>query len=58
MPSVSPKQARFMAMLAHDSEKAEKAGVPLKVAREFNRADAGTGIIKPKRKIGTKKKGK
>ena len=50
MPSKSPKQARLMAAAAHDPAFAARAGVPLKVAKEFNKADAGTGIIKPKRK--------
>ena len=35
-----------MAMLAHDPKKAKRAGVPLKMAKEFNKADAGTGILK------------
>lgn len=50
MPSKSPAQARLMAAAAHDKKFAEKAGVPQKVAKEFNRADAGTGIIQPKPK--------
>lgn len=56
MSSRSPKQARFMAMIAHTPGMAKKTGVPKKVAVEFNKADAGTGIIKPKRK--TKKRAK
>lgn len=39
MPSVSAKQMRLMAAAAHDSGFAKKAGVPQKVAREFNQAD-------------------
>jgi hypothetical protein len=39
MPSVSPKQRRFMAAAAHDADFAAKAGISQKVAREFNRAD-------------------
>lgn len=46
MPSKSPKQARLFAAAAHDPKFAKKVGVPVKVAREFNAADAGTGIIK------------
>lgn len=48
MPSKTPKQARMMAAAAHDPKFAKKAGVPAKVAKEFNKADAG--IIKPKAK--------
>ena len=44
MPSVSAKQARFMAAAAHDPEFAAKAGISQGVAREFNEADAGTDI--------------
>jgi hypothetical protein len=39
MPSVSKKQARFMAAVAHNSAFAKKAGVPQSVGREFNGAD-------------------
>lgn len=39
MPSTSDKQRRFMAAAAHDPEIAKKAGIPQKVAREFNQAD-------------------
>jgi hypothetical protein len=49
MPSKSPKQARLMAAAAHNPSFAKKVGVPGKVAKEFNRADAGTGILKKKR---------
>lgn len=45
MPSKSPKQARYFAMLAHDPRKAKQEGVPMSVAREFNRADARTGLL-------------
>ena len=49
MPSKSPKQARLMAAAAHDPKFAKKVGVPPKVARDFNQADKGTGMIrKPK----------
>ena len=50
MPSSSPKQARFMALMAHNPKAAKKAGIPQKVAKEFNKADAGTGILKKKGK--------
>lgn len=48
MPSKSRKQARFMAAIAHDPKFAKKVGVPQKVGKEFNQADAGTGILKGK----------
>jgi hypothetical protein len=50
MPSTSPKQARFMAMIAHDKGAAKRTGVPQAVAKEFNRADARTGILRKKKK--------
>lgn len=50
MPSKSPKQARFMAMIAHDPGAAKRTGVPQSVAKEFNKADAKTGILRKKRK--------
>lgn len=43
MPSKSPKQARTMAAAAHDKGFAKKVGIPQKVAKEFNRADAKKG---------------
>jgi len=39
-----------MAAAAHDKGFAKKAGVPQSVAREFNQADAKTGILRRKRK--------
>jgi len=39
MPSVSKKQARFMAAAAHNPEFAKKAGIKQSVAEEFNAAD-------------------
>lgn len=48
MPSVSAKQARTMAAAAHDPKFAKKVGIPPKVAKDFNRADKGTGIRKKK----------
>jgi hypothetical protein len=52
MPSKSPAQARLMAAAAHT--KGGYGGVPQKVGKEFNLADKGKGMIKPK----PKKKGK
>jgi hypothetical protein len=39
MPSVTPRQARFMNIAAHSPAFALKAGVPVSVAREFHNAD-------------------
>lgn len=39
MPSTSDKQKKFMAAAAHNPEFAKKAGVPVSVAKEFNKAD-------------------
>jgi hypothetical protein len=50
MPSKSAKQARLMAAAAHDPKFAKKVGVPASVAKEFNQADAKTGILRKKRK--------
>ena len=50
MPSSSPAQARLMASAAHDPAFAKKVGVPPGVAREFNMADAKTGILRKKKK--------
>ena len=46
MPSTSPKQARMMAAAAHDPAFAAKVGVPMKVAKDFNKADTGTQMLK------------
>ena len=43
-----------MAASAHNPKFAAKAGIPPKVAKEFNKADAKTGIL---RKGGGKRKG-
>lgn len=40
MPSRTKKQARTMAAAAHNPAFARKVGIPVKVAKEFNRADA------------------
>lgn len=45
MPSVSEKQARFMAAMANNPKLAKKAGVPVKVAREFHAADKRKGTL-------------
>ena len=45
MPSKSAKQARLMAAAAHSKDFAKKVGVPMKVAKEFNKADKGTKLL-------------
>lgn len=50
MPSKSPKQARLMAAAAHNPKFAKKVGISTKVAKEFNQADAGTGILRKKQR--------
>lgn len=50
MPSTSPKMARTMAGAAHDPSFAKKMGIPQAVAKEFNQADARTGILRKKKK--------
>lgn len=50
MPSKSPKQARMMAAAAHNPAFAKKVGVPAGVAKEFNAADKGKGMLKRKPK--------
>ncbi len=52
MPSKSPAQARLMAAAAHT--KGGYGGVPQSVGREFNQADKGTAIRKPKKRKGRK----
>jgi hypothetical protein len=37
-----------MAAAAHDPKFAAKVGVPVKVAKEFNRADKGGGLLNRK----------
>jgi hypothetical protein len=46
MPSVSKPQATLMAMAAHNPAFAKKKKIPMRVARDFNRADKRTGILK------------
>ena len=50
MPSRTKKQARMMAAAAHNPAFAKKVGVKQSVAKDFNKADAGTGILKGKRR--------
>lgn len=38
-----------MAAAAHSPKFAKKVGIPQRVAKDFNAADAGTGIIRPKK---------
>lgn len=52
MPSKTPKQAKFMAAIAHNPKFAEMAGVPQAVGKEFNKADAKTGILRKKKNGG------
>ena len=52
MPSTSAKQARTMAGAAHDPGFAKKVGIPQGVAKEFNQADAKTGILRKKKPKG------
>jgi hypothetical protein len=39
MPSTSKRQRKFMAAAAHNPKFAAKAGIPVEVAKEYNRAD-------------------
>ena len=39
MPSKSPRQRRTMAAAAHSAAFARKMGIPMSVAKKFNRAD-------------------
>lgn len=54
MPSKSPAQARTMAAAAHNPAFAKKVGIPPSVAKEFNAADARTGILRKKKKAAPK----
>jgi len=45
MPSKTKRQAKFMAFCAH-AENPPKSCPPKKVAREFNKTDKKTGILK------------
>ena len=43
MPSKTPKQKRTMAAAAHNPALAKNIGIPVSVAKEFNKADAAKG---------------
>lgn len=43
MPSTSEKQKRTMAAAAHNPDFAKKVGIPVKVAKDFNKADKKKG---------------
>ncbi len=58
MPSKSLAQARLMAAVAHNEKFAKKVGIPKKVGKEFNKADAGSGLYRRKRKKVDKRNGK
>ena len=49
MPSTSKPMARMMAGAAYDKGFARKVGVPQSVAKDFNKADKGTGILRKKK---------
>lgn len=55
MPSKSAAQARMMAAAAHNPEFAKKVGVPQSVAKDFNAADKGGGLLKKAMKYGPQK---
>jgi hypothetical protein len=46
MPSKTPKQARTMAAAAHNPAFAKKVGIPQSVAKDFNKADTGTKVLR------------
>lgn len=46
MPSKTPKQARFMAAVAHGWKPDRVAAPPMKVATEFNEADSGKPVVR------------
>lgn len=48
MPSKSDKQKKLMAAAAHNPAFAKKVGVPVKVAKEFNKADTAKKTKKVK----------
>jgi hypothetical protein len=50
MPSESKPQAKLMAGAAHSADFAKRVGVPQAVAKEFNKADAKSGILRKKGK--------
>lgn len=58
MPSKSPAQARLMAAIAHGWHKPGGGGPPVAVAKEFNEADKGRGILSRAMKKKRKQRGK
>lgn len=59
MPSKTREQAKLMAAAAHDPDFAKRVGIPQSVAKEYNRADTGTKLLKGSANAGTRKlKGK
>jgi hypothetical protein len=56
MPSKSKAQARLMAAAAHNKNFARKVGVPVKVAKEFVRADSSSGLLSAAMKSRAKKR--
>lgn len=58
MPSTTQKQARFMSAVAHGWKPTRKGvkAPPLKVAREFNKADTGSKMLRKGMKQRRKKK--
>ena len=46
MPSKSQAQAKLMAAAAHSPEFAKRAGIPVAVAKEYNKADTGSKLLK------------
>jgi hypothetical protein len=50
MPLKSKSQAKLMRAAAHDPGFARRVGVPVKVAKEFVRADQGKAVSKGKPK--------
>lgn len=50
MPSTSKRMRKFMAAAAHNPKFAAKAGIPVKVAKEFNSADKRKSTSKRKSK--------
>lgn len=56
MPSITPKQARFMRAVSHDPAFAKKVGVPQKVGQDFEAADRNKAIVSQLRSgVGRKK---
>ena len=56
MPSKSQAQARTMAAAAHNPAFAKKVGVPVSVAKEFNKADTGKKLNRLPKRIKKKRK--